>query len=205
MRSGKKTTEIDQIDGFWKWFSSAARLMSGNVENRTFADELDRRMREFDPKLSWEIGPGATRLWQLVISPNLDRELREKARVIVARAPEAIGWKFHSARQPKNWNYQFEIGAADRSDLIRLDASNWTFVLLKYPNGAHEVLLRSDDVRLLTEDERWQAAAIVLESILGEELVMDKISEFELLDELEPRFALKQRPIQDLRIAFAAQ
>lgn len=61
------------------------------------------------------------------------------------------------------------------------------------------MLLQGDNVTSLDDDERWQAAAITLESILGEEVLLDKIGEFELVDELEPRFAEKRQPIQRLR------
>ena len=82
-----------------------------------------------------------------------------------------------------------------------LDATGWGFVLLEYPDGKHEVLLQANNLPELDGDERWQAAAIVLESILGEEVLMNTIDEFELLDQLEPRFAQRRQSIQGLRAA----
>ncbi|HEY6305023.1 MAG TPA: hypothetical protein VI488_01030 [Candidatus Angelobacter sp.] len=70
---------------------------------------------------------------------------------------------------------------------------------MRYPDGSHEILLQGDDLSPLDDDERWQAAAITLESILGEDLLLDKVKEFELVGELEPRFAEKRKPIQRLR------
>jgi hypothetical protein len=61
------------------------------------------------------------------------------------------------------------------------------------------VLLQGYNLPPLNDDERWQAAAITLESILGEDLILDKINEFELVDQLEPRLADKLKPIQVLR------
>jgi hypothetical protein len=92
-----------------------------------------------------------------------------------------------------------EIKSADSRKPIQLDASKWTFVLLEYPDGTHEVLLKSTSAVSLTNEERWHAAALVLESTMGEELFLDRIDEFELVDELEPRFAAKERPIALLR------
>ena len=92
----------------------------------------------------------------------------------------------------------------ERSDgrgSIELDASDWGFVLLQYPDGAREVLLQGNNLPALDDDERWQAAAMTLEGILGEEVILEKINEFELADQLEPRFAAQQRPIQGLREA----
>ncbi|HLJ25433.1 MAG TPA: hypothetical protein VKY85_01865 [Candidatus Angelobacter sp.] len=70
---------------------------------------------------------------------------------------------------------------------------------MRYPDGAQELLLRGNNLTSLDDDERWQAAAITLESILGEEVLLEKIDEFELVDQLEPCFAEKRKPIQHLR------
>ena len=63
------------------------------------------------------------------------------------------------------------------------------------------MLLSGKDLPDLNDDERWQAAAMTLESILGEEELLNKISEFELVNQLEARFAAQERPIQHLRKA----
>jgi hypothetical protein len=193
----EKTKNQTRINEFWSWFCDIAASLARNVENSTSLKELDIRVRDLDPKLSWEIGPGLSKPWQLVISPNLDRDLREEARAIVARAPVLPSWEFHAARQPKKWHYKLELGV----DKLLLDASGWTFVLLRYPDGGHEILLKGKGLPPLSDDERWQAAAITLESILGEDMFLDKVNEFELVDELDPRFAERERPIQQLREA----
>jgi hypothetical protein len=195
MRSGG----TDRVEEFWAWFAGIAPSLAANVEEPTLVHQLDTRVRDLDKALSWEIGPGVSKPWQLVISPNLDPELRGDARAIISRAPEVPGWEFHPSRQAKSWNYQLQLDSAAPSSLI--DASKWTFVLLRHPDGAHEVLLRARDLPTLSDDERWQAAAMALESILGEDAVMDRVQGFELLDELEPRFAEQERPIQELRKA----
>jgi hypothetical protein len=151
--------------------------------------------------LSWEIGPGSHEPCQFVISPNLDRRLLQKTREIVSRAPVLEGWEFYSARRPKHWDYKLIMERSDRRGSIELDASGWYFVLLQYPDGAREVLLQGDSLPALDDDERWQVAAITLESILGEEVLLDRINEFELVDHLELQFAEKRQPIQRLREA----
>jgi hypothetical protein len=193
--------EHAKFEEFWKWFSSIAEQLSKDVENRSLIKQLDEHVLSVDPRLSWEVGPGLSKPWQFVVSPNLDRELRAKTRAIVAQAPLLRNWEFHAARQAKKWDYHLEVGARAGEQLISLDASNWRFVLLRYPDGAHEILLKGNNLPELTDDQRWQAAAITLESILGEDLLLDRINEFELVDDLEPRFASRQQPIQHLREA----
>lgn len=188
-----------KIDEFWTWFRTIAAPLAANVEDSPLLEELDTRMRELDPGLSWEVGPGSCEPWQLVISPNLDRDLRPRTQEIISHAPVIQGWEFHSARRPKDWDYKLLMERSDGREPVQLDASHWGFVLLRYPDGAQEVLLQGENLSSLDEDERWHAAAITLESILGEEALLDKISQFELVDQLEPRFQEKRKPIQSLR------
>jgi hypothetical protein len=187
-----------EIDQFWHWFHRVAAMLAADGENASLLQELDARIHQLDQKLSWEIGPGSHEPWQLVISPNLDVQLWDRAREIISRAPVVEGWEFHPARRPKDWDYKLVMERA-AGERLKLDASAWNFVLLQYADGTREVLLQGNDLPPLDDDERWQAAAIVLESILGEEPLMGQIREFELLDELEPQFAEKQKPIQHLR------
>lgn len=188
-------------DEFWNWFQLVAPQLADDTTSEQLLAALDSRIQELNPCLSWEIGPGLQKPLQLVISPNLDRSLRVVARQIVSRAPELLQWEFHAARQPKDWDYRVEVRVGQDRRPIELDASRWTFVLLKYPDGTHEVLLRGNGSTGLTDEDRWQAAAIVLESVVGEETLLDRIDEFDLVDDLEPRFASQQRPIAVLRQA----
>ncbi len=186
-------------DAFWRWFVGIDQRLRADIEDHDLLRELDRRIRQLGDELSWEVGPGLSKPWQLVISPNLDPDRLHLTKAIVSRAPTLPDWEFHASRQPKDWNYQLELGDAPKA--IHIDASEWTFVLLRYPDGAHEILLHARNLPTLTDDQRWQAAAITLESILGEEAVLEKAGEFELVEELEERFAAKQKPIRELRKA----
>lgn len=154
--------EEAKIKDFWRWFSGAASALASDIENSSLLKDLDKRIVDLDPMLSWEIGPGSSEPWQLVISPNLDLDLLQKARKIVSSAPVLDSWEFYSARRPKNWDYKLLMERSEGGDPIQLDASGWGFVLLQYPDGAREVLLRAHNLPALNDDERWQAAARAL-------------------------------------------
>ena len=192
--------EESRIEDFWRWFRNTAGSIAADFTNAELLEELDARMQELDGKLSWEIGPGSHETYQFVISPNLEVEMRERAREIIAKAPVIEGWEFHAARPPKKWDYKLLMHRADGKP-VELDASQWGFVILHYPDGANEFLLRGRDLPPLDDNERWQAAAIALESILGEEALLDLNAGFELVDRFEPRFAAMEKPIQMLRQA----
>lgn len=193
-----------EIDAFWLWFIRNSELVVPNCDYAQAVADLDRKVRNLDERLSWEIGPGKEKSWLLAISPNLDKGLLKEAQEIVAAAPELANWEFYSTRQPKEWDYRVELNSDDPNRLIKIDASDWEFVLLRYPDGFREVLLYSGSLPPLSEDERWQAAAIVLECLIGEESVITKIDDFELVSNLEPRFVERKRPLTLLREALGS-
>jgi hypothetical protein len=194
-------SEAAKIEDFWRWFNGVAARLAVDIENPSLLEQIDERIVDLDPLLSWEIGPGSSEPLQLVISPNLDLNLLQKARKIISAAPVLDGWEFYSTRRPKNWDYKLLMERSEGGDTMQLDTSGWGFVLLQYPDGAREVLLRGKNLPDLNDDERWQAAAMTLESILGEEELLNRISEFALVNQLEARFAARERPIQQLREA----
>jgi hypothetical protein len=192
----KSMLRKSKINEFWAWFRNNAGTLASDTRNPVLLCELDRRVNNLAQALSWEIGPGQSKPWQFVLSPDLDRDFRDLARSIVGSAPDLIDWEFYSARQPKDWDYKFELVGETSEANIAIDAANWTFVLLQYPDGFRKVLLKAPELPTFGKDERWRAGAIVLESILGEDAFLDKIGNFELLTKLEPQFAEKERPIQ---------
>jgi hypothetical protein len=54
---------------------------------------------------------------------------------------------------------------------------------------------------MLSGEELWIAGAIVIESIIGEDAFLDTVNDFAVLNEFEPQFASRERPIQSLREA----
>ncbi len=189
------------VKQFWDWFGANAKAIAADVENSIWPKEIDDRLLNLAPGLSWEIGPGKIRPWQLVISPNLDRKLRETARAIVAEAPELDGWEFYSSRQPKDWKYEFELEGQDEAATLSINAAAWHFVLLKYPGGNREILLRATGLQDLDDERRQQVGEIVLEGLLGEDIFLDSVEDFDIVDEFDPQFVNHARPIQRLRAA----
>jgi hypothetical protein len=195
------TKQARSVSEFWSWFRPTTEAIALNPQSSALLAELDVRVRRLNPKLGWEIGPGLSKPWQLVISPSLNRDLRELAESIVAASPALRDWEFHSARQPKKWDFKFELEDSKGRGPLKLDASTWKFLLLKYPDGKNEILLKAERQTKLTTKQRRLAATIVLESILGEETLLDGVDDFQLVEKLEHRLSKMLRPIQRLRDA----
>ncbi len=189
---------------FWNWFRQFSSTLITNHDNPAVIRGLDAQIAILDPSLSWELGPGISKPWRFVISPDLHHKIRDKARAIVALAPELPDWEFCASRQPKTWDYRFTLKTSQNMEPMTIDASEWQFVLLRYADGKHEVLIEGRGLSNLTEDERWNAAAVLLESILGEDTLLDHIDSFDLVEKLELSLAAKAKPIRNLREVFAS-
>jgi hypothetical protein len=121
---------------------------------------------------------------------------------VIEASPNLPEWEFLSSRPPKNWDYVFQL-QRDEGEALRIDASDWTFVLLQYPDRSREILLKGDVAAQISEDERREAATIVLESILGEEKLMDFTGSYELVGDIDACFIASQQPVQRLSEAIS--
>jgi hypothetical protein len=191
-----------QIEEFWNWFVSVADLlMAGTVEGE-LRKELDRRLRRLHRGLIWEIGPGTSRQRQFTISPNLNPNVRGVAQEIVFGAPSLENWEFYPARQAKEWNYKLLLDNR-RTRTVAIDVSNWGFVLLRRAEGKHEVLLSAGNLPRLQKNRRYKVAADVLCNILGEELLLDGLTDFDVMHRFPPVLARRSTPIHSLREVMA--
>jgi len=186
------------VKDFWNWFHVNAGSIVSEIEKGARLDELDRKVNNLAPDLSWEVGPGIDKQWQLVISPNLNRSLRKTACMIVAGSPELDEWEFHSARQKKDWDYRVEIEIDKIDTPLSIDAKSWRFVLLRYPDGVQEILIEANGIPKVEKEDRRLICEVVLESLLGEETLLNSVDEFELVDKFESQLEAQVRSIRDL-------
>jgi hypothetical protein len=189
------------IRSFWNWFAEIATDLAADPQNENLHRQLDAKVRLLNPDITWEIGPGTSAEWLLAISPDLDASLLPVTRQIVSLAPPIDGWEFHWARQPKQWNYQFDI-VREVGQVVRIDARKWKYVLLRYPNGSCEIVLIGDAIESLSKSDRERAAAILVQGILGEEFLITEDVSFDLTDSIDEQFRGKEKSIANLAEAF---
>ena len=136
-----------------------------------------------------------------MISPAGDPELLRATRKVVSKAPAITDWEFLHARPPKQWQTRFTI--EDRSGVVReVDASGWRYVLLRYPDGAHEVVIEAPSAAELDEELRYSAAIVVLDGLLGEERRIEAVDEVSVVPKLEDEYAAKARDLAEIIRAF---
>jgi hypothetical protein len=167
------------ILNFWSWFEKNSDNLYSDNYDQNILNELDKIISNWG--LTWEIGPGLSKDYSLTISPNGDKELLETTKYIIDKAPQLDNWEFYDAKQPKeNWHL------ATLVDTHRaIDASNWTYVLLKYEDEKIEILLKADSLANLDTETKELAADLVLTNLLGEKLKIQKIDFIDIVEKFE--------------------
>lgn len=187
-------------ESFWQWFAATANRIAADPSDTSLINQLDQRVLETWPQLAWEIGPDPTGGWYFALSPNLNRELAITAQDAIRKAPSVAGWKLYPARQRKTWDGKFEIETEGRT--LTFDSARWRYVLLRYPDGETEVVLTAPESSSLAPDDRWQAAAIVVEGLLGEECLLEHVTSFALEPKLDEKLLEQAKPVYLLPQAF---
>lgn len=164
-----------KVRRFWSWFVEGRTALERNERGRI--DELDRKVRELDSRLSWEIGPGVRLPNMLAISPAGDRHLLDLTEAIVAVAPSVAGWEFHSAKPPKQWKDQtreFEY------DGIVIDATDWKYGLIAINEAVFfDIVWLAPNLETLRGVDSNAFGDLLLESEVGER---EKILRFDQVE-----------------------
>jgi hypothetical protein len=69
----------------------------------------------------------------------------------------------------------------ENGDVIEIDASKWKYLLKRYEDG-FEILIQMYDLTSIGEEDKFLAAEILLDGILGEEFRMLHINYIEIVE-----------------------
>jgi hypothetical protein len=196
MASHRRLSPHPPIEAFWRWFGGIAPELGTDLENQSLLDELDERVARLGD-VSWEVGPGRREVNALVITPDGARNKLDACRHIVTLAPSVPGWEFHCARPPKQWDLQFSLDA-EGGGKIEVDARTWRYVLYTLPGNTLDIVLEQNNLRDVTEGDRYTAAVVVLDGILGELKRLDVIKAIEPITTLSEEHSAKASPVDVL-------
>jgi hypothetical protein len=192
---GQEMIEGEKVRVFWEWFSGRASDFGSSFQNRDLLQELDQRVNQLG-SFAWEIGPGQSAPNAFVLSPGGSRDQLAETTAIVAAAPPVQNWEFYAAKPPRPWKPRFELHLEEREYAV--DATAWRSVLLRYPDGAHEVVVEAPNIASLPEHyQRW-AAEIALDGLLGERRRLEVIDEVSVVSRLSDRESDAAFPIKEL-------
>lgn len=195
MQSMKKI-EKEQISNFWNWFVKNEKLLAPKIITDNLIDVLDKKILSLGD-FSWEIRRGEEKENMLIISPGGNLALLAVTKNIIELAPDMTFWEFQYFKPAKDWKFRFSI---DNGDVKRmLDASDWEYVLLKFPDGTYDIILKAESLNSLPKGYQEDAVEIVLESSIGEKLRLELIKDIEIANEIPNEYRGKQTSIKFLK------
>jgi hypothetical protein len=164
-----------EIEAFWAWFATVASTLAMNFEDEALQACLTSRLEQLG-SFGWEIGPGRMADNCLAISPDGDVEKLESTRRIVAHAPHVPNWEFLAARPSRTEAISFVI-STDAGDELQVDAHDWSYVLYRTPRPQFDISIEQANLANASADERYVAAVVVLDALLGEERRLTRIAD----------------------------
>lgn len=183
----------ETIATFWEWFGDVCDALARD-SNSELLEELDRQLMLLGVA-GWELGPGEAEPNALTVSPDGDPELLLVTRRIVSLAPPAPGWEFYSALRPRPLPLAFILGDSE-ADGVKVDARAWKYVLYEYPDGLCDIVVeQAGGVR---ESDRYTAAVVALDGLLGEEVRLSRIHEVEPTARLARNLRSRAMPLDAL-------
>jgi hypothetical protein len=186
----------DYILEFWRWFEGIADKLGSNFDNPTLLEELDRQVARLGG-VAWELGPGSSAENSLAISPDGAADLLPLTQQIVSLAPEIPHWEFLPARPARPQNLEFSIGTTTGSE-IDIDARQWRYVLFRFPDGTFDLVLEQGNMGSASDEERFTAAVVLLDGLLGEARRLRSIGCIETVAALESGPKEKASPVASL-------
>ncbi|WP_306565166.1 hypothetical protein [Flavobacterium lindanitolerans] len=191
-----KKIEKEQISNFWNWFVKNEKLLAPKIITDNLIDVLDKKILSLGD-FSWEIRRGEEKENMLIISPGGNLALLAVTKNIIELAPDMTFWEFQYFKPAKDWKFRFSI---DNGDVKRmLDASDWEYVLLKFPDGTYDIILKAESLNSLPKGYQEDAVEIVLESSIGEKLRLELIKDIEIANEIPNEYRGKQTSIKFLK------
>ena len=186
-----------QIREFWEWFSEVRHKLEDNFRNNELQAEVSQKVSSLG-KYGWELGPGTEKRFSFVISPNGNADVLKETKEIINHAPLLSEWEFHAATPPKSWNEPvFKIRGSKGE--YKIDASKWEYVLFQFPDNTFDIILRAPQIIKLNEKEKYTAAHILLQGILGEEVFIVHIVDIEIVSDFDEEYKNNSTQIIQLK------
>ena len=187
-----------KIHKFWNWFhehvSEIANLLDAGKSDalaHAFRPQIDR----LHPDLDWEVGPGKSKGYMLTISSKSNRKLRQETERIVASAPQDLDWEFYASIQPRAPHR--EVKVRHQGQTLRINTEGWRFFSEEDPGrGKIHIVIVDKQLPLLPKEAAFHAVFIMLDALLGEDIVEQWIGAIEVGKADDSYETL--RPIQEL-------
>ena len=80
-----------------------------------------------------------------------------------------------------------------------IDVSDWEYVLLKFPDGTYDILIKAKNLRNFQKDQQYTLVDIALESMLGEEMSLSLIKNVDIVKNFSLKYITKKSNFRNLQ------
>lgn len=166
-----RATEADSIAEFWRWWTTTGgATVASAIEGKrpaAIAGEVSAQVHALHPDLAWETAAGDLTRHLLVVTAAGDGAVRALARRWLLAAPASDDtWSYADLRQPLlDPGTGSLVVAGEDIDFAR------TVVGARAVGNHLDVTVQHPAFAALGEDDRLQAAYLVLDAVAGEEAV----------------------------------
>jgi hypothetical protein len=162
------------IEAFWAWWPGVRERIQADIAARRIDEalvaEITSKVQGIHPKLTWELGPGASGPHAFCLSAAGDPELRRLTErwLRAAPAPDGSGWEFYPSKpgSPAFADARLEIG----EHKVTLGEMRFTVTLDPHRELMH-VTSFHPAFPSMPEDLRGMTTFVTLDRILGEDSV----------------------------------
>jgi hypothetical protein len=183
----------ERVDNFWKRFVEFESSIVAAVTNRDdgwlrgFMSARVNATFSTDARgpINWELGPGARKQWQYVLSPVVRANL-ELTIFAVSRAPNLDRWEWYSSKPRKRTlSYGFEIIDSEGGSAA-IDPAKWQYVVKRSPGQSSVgILLIAPRLPRMERRLTTEVAWLVLHNIIGEMDALLLFDEAQLIESVE--------------------
>jgi hypothetical protein len=175
------------ISRFWRWFCNHQRQLRNVADDPILLAELERKLSEIGQRF-WEIGPFTAASDELYFAIALGKDPHRMPAIeqVINAAPKLDGWRFLVGKPRKSWQRAVRWG----EDRLLIDANDWQFVLYRFPDGLHDVVLVKPELRGLSEKEKIDLIGFVVASEIGERLMAETVYSVDSAPSIETSSAL---------------
>jgi hypothetical protein len=172
-----ETVRRHNMTQFWDWFAANCEQIKTAYETdnvRWIHTNLSPRLKKIHSALNWEIGPYYQPEQTLVISPTIWENLPLADRVVAA-APVVLGWRFLSAKPPKEMKHlAMTLPGKTGAEVC---GDSWVYRLTAYNQKEFfDVDVFVDNAEGVADDDLRLMTCLLIESLLGERLYLERIA-----------------------------
>jgi len=173
----RKTSAERRVENFWRWFEDRRSDFDALEDTgQPFWDEALKQLHRVHKNLRFEVSVAEAGIREFIFTAEGEVEAFPVADALVAQAPEIPGWTFVALKQPRGFDFAFDYEEID------FDPKTMWFGVLRNSSMPNGIGLRVGvpDFARATEQQWFNAVAIILATALGERTVAVDIQHLEV-------------------------